>query len=66
MYTAMIVLLFALPVALGSRLALIPAGVLAALLIVRSYFEDRTLHWELAGYPEYSKQSPYRLIPGIS
>ena len=65
MYTAVIILLFAVPVALGSRFGLIPAVFLTLLLIVRTYFEDRTLHAELAGYPEYAKQTPYRLIPGI-
>ena len=65
MYTIAIVLLFAVPVALGSRYALILAGFLTILLIVRTYLEDRTLHEELNGYAEYAKQTPYRLIPGI-
>ena len=65
MYSAVIVLVFALPVALGSRFGLIPALLVVALLLVRTYWEDRTLHAELAGYPEYVKQTRYRLIPGI-
>lgn len=65
MYTVTIVLLFAMPVALGSRFALILSVFLAMLLIVRTYLEDRTLHAELKGYPEYAKQTPYRLIPRI-
>jgi len=65
MYTVMIVLLFAVPVALGSRFALILAMFLTILLIVRTYFEDRTLYTELEGYPEYTKQTHYRLIPKI-
>jgi protein-S-isoprenylcysteine O-methyltransferase Ste14 len=65
MYTVVIVLLFAVPVALGSRFALVLALFLTLLLIVRTYLEDRTLHVELDGYPEYAKQTPYRLIPGI-
>lgn len=65
MYTVIIVLLFAVPIALGSRFALILAIFLTVLLIVRTCFEDRTLHTELEGYPEYAKQTPYRLIPGI-
>lgn len=65
MYTVVIILLFAVPIALGSRYALILAVFLSVLLIVRTYFEDRTLHAELAGYPEYARQTPYRLIPGI-
>ncbi|MDH5552659.1 MAG: isoprenylcysteine carboxylmethyltransferase family protein [Nitrosomonas sp.] len=65
MYIVVIVLLFALPVALGSRVALILAVFLTLLLIIRTYFEDRTLHAELEGYPEYAKHTRYRLIPGI-
>jgi protein-S-isoprenylcysteine O-methyltransferase Ste14 len=65
MYTIVIVLLFAVPVALGSRYALILAAFLTALLVVRTYLEDRTLHAELPGYPEYARHTLYRLIPGI-
>ena len=65
MYIVIIVLLFAVPVALGSRFALILAMFLTVLLIVRTYLEDRTLHAELEDYPEYAKKTPYRLIPGI-
>ena len=65
MYTVAIILLFAIPIALGSRYALILAMFLTVLLIVRTYLEDRTLHAELEGYPEYAKQTPYKLLPGI-
>jgi protein-S-isoprenylcysteine O-methyltransferase Ste14 len=65
MYTINIVLLFAMPVALGSRFALILSIFLAVLLVVRTCLEDRTLRAELKGYHEYTKQTPYRLIPGI-
>lgn len=65
MYIVVIILLFAVPVALGSRFALILAAFLTLLLIIRTNFEDRTLHEELKGYPEYAKQTRYRLIPGI-
>jgi protein-S-isoprenylcysteine O-methyltransferase Ste14 len=65
MYTVIIILLFAVPVALGSRYALLLAVFLTVLLIVRTYLEDRTLHAELEGYSEYAKQTRYRLAPGI-
>ena len=65
MYTAVIALLFAVPIALGSPYGLIPAAILTLLLLVRTYFEDRTLQAELPGYPEYIKQTKYRLIPGV-
>ena len=65
MYTVTIILLFAVPVALGSRFSLIISLFLTVLLIVRTCLEDRTLYTELEGYPEYAKQTVYRLIPGI-
>lgn len=65
MYTIIIILLFAVPVALGSRFSLFLAVFLTVLLIVRTYLEDRTLHAELQGYPEYAKQTRYKLIPGL-
>lgn len=65
MYISVIILLFAVPVALGSRYSLILALLLTVLLIVRTYFEDSTLHEELEGYPDYAKQTRFKLIPGI-
>lgn len=65
MYSVVIILLFAVPLALGSRFSLILSLFLTVLLIVRTYLEDCTLHAELVGYPEYAKQTVYRLIPGI-
>jgi len=65
MYTAVIFLFIAFPLALGSRLGLIPALLLVFLLIVRTILEDRTLHFELRGYSEYAKNTRYKLLPGI-
>jgi protein-S-isoprenylcysteine O-methyltransferase Ste14 len=65
MYSAVMVMVFAVPVALGSRFGLIPATLFVVLLIARTYLEDRTLHAELPGYPEYAKETRYRLIPRI-
>lgn len=65
MYTVVIVLLVAVPVALGSRYALVPAVLLILLLIVRTVLEDRTLRRELDGYEEYTTRTPSRLFPGV-
>jgi protein-S-isoprenylcysteine O-methyltransferase Ste14 len=65
LYSAVIVMVLAVPIALGSRFGLIPAAFMAALMIVRTYLEDRTLHAELSGYSEYARETRYRLIPGI-
>jgi protein-S-isoprenylcysteine O-methyltransferase Ste14 len=65
MYLVVIILLFAVPVALGSRFSLIFTLILTVLLVVRTYLEDRALHTELEDYSEYAKQTKYRLIPGV-
>ena len=65
MYTVTMVLLFAMPVALGSRYALIISLFLALLLIVRTWLEDRMLHKELAGYVDYARKTRFRLVPGV-
>jgi len=65
MYLAMFFVLPGYALALGSYAALIPAGVMAALLVVRTKFEDAMLQAELPGYTEYSQRVRYRLLPGV-
>jgi len=65
MYASLIILLYSIPVALGSLWTLIPASILTLLFVIRTYFEDQTLHEELEGYNSYSTQVKYRLLPGI-
>ncbi len=65
MYSAVVILLFATPAALGSRYGLLVAVAVTALLVVRIYLEERTLCRELEGYTEYTEQTRYRLIPGV-
>ena len=65
MYTIIIALFLAFPVALGSRFGLIPALLLVVLLVIRTRLEDRTLHAELSGYSEYASKTRYKLLPGI-
>ena len=48
-----------------SAVGLIPAVIAAAVLVVRTALEDRTLQKELEGYVEYTKNTRYRLLPGI-
>jgi len=50
---------------LGSLWALIPAGVVSILLIIRTFLEDTMLQKELPGYSEYAKKVKYRLLPGV-
>lgn len=41
------------------------AVIAAALLVIRTALEDRTLQKELEGYVEYTEKTRYRLLPGI-
>jgi protein-S-isoprenylcysteine O-methyltransferase Ste14 len=50
---------------LGSLWALVPWLLYLAATVVRTELEDRTLHAELSGYPDYARRTRYRLIPLI-
>jgi protein-S-isoprenylcysteine O-methyltransferase Ste14 len=52
-------------IGLGSWWALLPALGAAGVLVRRTILEDRFLHRELAGYPEYARTVRYRLLPGV-
>lgn len=55
----------ALPVALGSLWALLPACFGGALFVLRTWLEDRTLQDELSGYRDYVDEVRWRLVPGV-
>ncbi len=64
-YLGGIVGFFATSVVLGSLWGLVPAGLIAILLIARTYLEDRMLIAELSGYAEYAREVKWRLVPGV-
>lgn len=64
-YVGMIAQSLALPLMLGSLWALIPAGLVMCLMVIRTALEDRTLQEELDGYRDYTGRVRYRLLPGI-
>ena len=64
-YAGMIVFMLATALALESLWALIPAALVAAVLVIRTALEDRTLLEELPGYREYAQRVHYRLVPGV-
>lgn len=65
MYTGNILLYIATPVALGSWWGLIPVVLFIPLMVYRIRNEEEVLLRDLAGYDEYIKDVPYRLLPGI-
>ncbi len=64
-YIGMILFELGMGTLLDSEWALIVSGLCAALVILRTALEDRTLQAELSGYADYARQVPYRLLPGI-
>jgi len=64
-YLAMMLIVPSTAIALGSRLALIPATICAALILSRVEREDRYLLRNLPGYADYIDRAHHRLIPGV-
>ena len=65
MYTGVIIMYLASPVALGSYWGLFPAVLIVPLLIARIYNEEQVLLRDLSGYKEYTQSVVFRLIPGL-
>jgi protein-S-isoprenylcysteine O-methyltransferase Ste14 len=64
-YIGLIISFLSIAFAMNSLGALVPAGLFAITLIIRTYLEDVTLQRELPGYIEYAARVRYRLIPQI-
>lgn len=64
-YTGFITFTIGTSLLLGSLWALIPAGITAVLLIIRTVLEDKTLREELPGYQDYANRVGWRLLPGF-
>lgn len=65
MYVGAILMYIATPLVLGSAWAFVFTLLTTALMVTRTALEDRTLRRELPGYEEFTKNTRYRLIPGI-
>ena len=44
---------------------MLPAVATAAMSVLRTLLEDRTLRQELDGYADYARRVKYKLVPGI-
>ena len=65
MYLAMILMMTASPLALGSYWAMLPSILFVLLLAARAKNEEELLLTELKGYREYTQKTRYRLFPGV-
>lgn len=64
-YVGYILMVLAIPFALGALWGLLMSGIVIILFIIRTALEDMTLKKELKGYLDYSQKVKYRLIPYI-
>lgn len=64
-YIGTIVFEIMVPLLLGSWWTLIPSSLVVLLTVIRTALEDKTLQAELPGYPAYSRDVKYRLVPGV-
>jgi protein-S-isoprenylcysteine O-methyltransferase Ste14 len=64
-YVGVVLQFIAVPLALGTAAAWIPALLGTLLYVCRTGLEDRTLRAELPGYADFARHTRYRLIPGI-
>jgi hypothetical protein len=62
-YLAMLFIVPFTALTLGSTIALIPASIYGAIILVRTTREDRFLICNLTGYAHYAEKVRYRLIP---
>ena len=65
MYTGIVLMGLATPLALGSWVAVVPALLLIPALVLRLLDEERALREELPGYIEYCQHTRFRLIPSV-
>jgi len=64
-YLGVILHFVSVPFALGAWAALVPALLAAALYVLRTALEDRTLRQELPGYADFTQRTRFRLFPSV-
>jgi protein-S-isoprenylcysteine O-methyltransferase Ste14 len=65
MYAGALVMLFGTPLALGSWWGLLPFTAITLVIRWRLLQEEKFLTESLAGYSDYCRQVPYRLVPSV-
>jgi protein-S-isoprenylcysteine O-methyltransferase Ste14 len=65
MYLAVLLMVLASPIALGSWWALLLALSIIPILVVRILDEEKVLARDLEGYAEYRQEVRYRMVPGL-
>jgi protein-S-isoprenylcysteine O-methyltransferase Ste14 len=65
MYVGSLIMMFGMPLALGSYWGLLFVIPGVAVIVFRILDEEKLLTEELAGYPEYTQRVRYRLMPNV-
>jgi protein-S-isoprenylcysteine O-methyltransferase Ste14 len=65
MYAGAIPVMIGAPLLLGSWWGLALSPLLILMMALRAVWEERTLSAELAGYADYMRRVPYRLVPHL-
>lgn len=65
MYAGALVLIAGMPLALGSFVGLLGVPPFVAVLVLRLLDEERYLREHLAGYADYCRRVPFRLVPRV-
>ncbi len=65
LYSGAILMIFGVPIALGSWISLIPATIGVLSFIIRIKFEEKMLIKGMDGYKEYRTRVKYKIIPRI-
>ena len=65
MYAGAMPMIFGIPLALGSWWGMLPAGLLAGVIIWRLLDEENYLARNLTGYADYQRKVRRRLVPGV-
>jgi len=64
-YSSIILWALSIPLLTGVLYTFIPSVIIIIVISARTYLEDNMLKKELKGYPTYSKEVKYRLIPYV-
>jgi protein-S-isoprenylcysteine O-methyltransferase Ste14 len=64
-YAGTLMFTLATPLILSSWWAFVPAAATAAVTVLRTALEDRTLHDELGGYADYTRAVRDKLVPSV-
>ena len=64
-YAGLALFFLALPLSLGSWWGIVPGAIAAALVLIRTAREDRTLRAKLPGYSAYAQRVRFRILPGV-